>query len=186
MLEKLFVSKVRIKILDFLFFQKQETYIREIGRELKLSPSAVKREVDNLISIKLVLKEEKRIILNKTNPILIDLRNIFLKTDSIIYPIREALKEKDIEFALIFGSFARSEYNSKSDVDLLVIGKIKQEKVFKLLRPVEKIVKRDLNPVVWTSEELKRNKNKGFVKDIIKKNKLMIIGGENEFQRIIK
>ena len=68
----------------------------------------------------------------------------------------------------------------------MVIGEVTQQKVFKLLKPVEKIIKREINPVVWTPEELKNNKNRGFVKDIMKKNKIMIIGNKNDFQRIIK
>ncbi len=50
MLEKLFTSKARIRILDYLFFYKKETYLREIAKDLGLSTSAIKRELDNLIS----------------------------------------------------------------------------------------------------------------------------------------
>lgn len=186
MLEKLFTSKARIKILDYIFFHKRETYLREIAKELKLSPSAIKRELDNLLELGLIIKQRNKIMLNESNPFLEDLKRIFLKTDSISYPVKEALRKEDIKFALIFGSFAQEKYNSESDIDLLIIGKAKQQEVFKLLKPVEKLIKREINPVVWTLEELKKNKNKGFVKDIMKKNKIMLIGDENEFQRIIK
>tara|TARA_Y100000294_G_C8526375_1_gene325112 strand:- start:558 stop:1121 length:564 start_codon:yes stop_codon:yes gene_type:complete len=186
MLEKLFTSKTRIKILEYLFFNKKETYLREIAKELNLSPSAIKRELDNLIYLELINKQKNKIILNKSNHFLNDLKNIFLKTDSINYPIKEGLKKLNTNFILIFGSFAKGNYNSESDIDLLVIGNIKQQEVFKLLRPVEKTVKREINPVVWTLKELKENKNKGFVKDILKKDKIMIKGDKNEFQRIIR
>jgi len=185
MLEKLFTSKTRVKILDYLFFRKKETYLREIVKELNLSPGAIKREIDNLLKLGLIKKQRNRIVLNESNPIIKDLKNIFLKTDSIVYPLKEILKREDIKLALIFGSFAQGRYNLESDVDLLVIGKIKQEKVFKLLNPIEKMIKKEINSVVWTLEELKKNKNKGFVKDIIKKEKIMIIGDKDEFQRIV-
>ena len=186
MLEKLFTSKARIRILEYLFFYNKETYLREISKELKLSPSAIKRELDNLLDLGLINKNKNKIILNESNSIVEDLKKIFLKTDSISHPIREALKKEDINFALIFGSFAQGKYNSESDIDLLIIGKAEQQEVFKLLKPVEKLIKREINPVVWTLQELKENKNKGFIKDIMKKNKIMIIGDENEFQRIVK
>lgn len=186
MLERLFTSKTRIKILDYLFFHSKETYLRAIAKELNLSPSAIKRELDNLLDLGLIRKQKNKIILDESNPILEDLKRIFLKTDSIIYPIKEALKKEDIKFALLFGSFAQDKYTSESDIDLLVIGKVKQQEVFKLLKPTEKVIKREINPVVWTLQELKENKNKGFVKDIIKKNKIMVIGDKNEFQRIVK
>ena len=41
MLERLFTSKARIKILGHLFFDKKEIYLRETAKELKLAPSAV-------------------------------------------------------------------------------------------------------------------------------------------------
>ncbi len=186
MLEKLFTSKTRIKMLDYLFFHRKETYLREISKELKLSPSATKRELDNLLDLGLIKKQKNKIILNESNTIIEDLKRIFLKTDSIRYPIKKALKKERIKFALIFGSFAQANYNSESDIDLLIIGNTKQQKVFRLLRPVEKTIKREINPIVWTLQELKKNKNKGFIKDIIKKNKIMIIGDKNEFQRAIR
>lgn len=186
MLEKLFTSKARIRILEYLFFYSKETYLRGIVNNLKLSPSAVKRELDNLLNLGLIKKQKNKITLDESNPILEDLRRIFLKTDSISYPIKEALKEGNIKFALMFGSFAQEKYNLESDIDLLVIGNIKQQEVFKLLKPVESLIKREINPVIWTMQELKKNKNKGFIKDIIKKNKIMIIGAKNELQRIVK
>lgn len=186
MLEKLFTSKARIMILDYLFFHKRETYLREIAKELKLSPSAVKRELDNLLNFGIIKKQKNKIILDESNPFLEDLKRIFLKTDSISYPIKEFLEKINADFILIFGSFAQGKYNSDSDIDLLIIGKATQQEVFKLLKPVEKLIKREINPVIWTLQELKKNKGKGFVKDILKKNKIMIKGDENEFKRIIE
>lgn len=186
MLEKLFTSKTRVKILDYLFFYKEETYLREIAKNLKISPSAVKRELNNLIDLGLIKKQNNKICLNKENSFLEDLKKIFLKTDSLSSPLKKVLDKKNIEFVIIFGSFAQGENKLESDIDLLIIGDIKQQEVFKLLRPVEKLTKREINPVVWTKQELKKNKNKGFVKDIIKKNKIMVKGNENEFRKIVK
>ena len=184
MLEKLFTSKTRIKILEYLFFHKKETYLREIARDLNLPPSAIKRELDNFFELGLIKKEKNRVILNESQPFLEDLKRIFLKT-SISYPIKEALKRVNTDFILIFGSFAQGKYIPESDVDLMIIGNLEQSKVFELLKPAERIIGREISPIIWTLEELKRNRNKGFVKDILKKNKIMIKGDENEFQRVI-
>ena len=184
MIERLFTSKARIKILDYLFFHKKETYIREIAQELKLSPSAVKREIDNLFDLGLINKQKNKIVLDKSNPFLEDLKRILLKTDSINYPIKEALKNKPVEFVLIFGSFAKGNYTPESDVDILIIGNIKQQEAFNSLKFAEKLIEREINPVVWTFDELKKNKKKAFIKDIVKKEKIMIIGDKNEFQKI--
>lgn len=186
MLEKLFTSKARIKILEYLFFHKKETYLREVSKDLGLSTSAIKRELDNLLYLGLINKQKNKLSLNESNPFLEDLKQVFLKTDYISYPIKEALKKQDIKFILIFGSFAKGNYNLESDIDLLVIGNAKQQEIFKLLRPIEKLIAREINPVIWTLDELERQKNKAFIKDIMKKNRIMIKGDENEFQRIIR
>ena len=186
MLEKLFTSKTRVKILDYLFFRKKETYLREIAKKLKLSSSAVKRELDNLLDLGLINKQKNKITLNESNLLIEDLEKIFLKTDSISYPIKEVLKDKNVQFVLIFGSFAKGKYDTESDVDLLVVGGIKQQKVFSLLRPIEELISREINPVVWTLKDLKENRKKSFVRDIVSKDKIMIIGDENEFRRIVK
>ncbi|MBS3163621.1 nucleotidyltransferase domain-containing protein [Candidatus Woesearchaeota archaeon] len=186
MLEKLFTSKARIRILEYLFFHKKETYLREIAKDLALSPSVIKRELDNLLNLGLINKQKNKLSLNESNPFLEDLKRIFLKTDFISYPIKKALKKQDIKFILIFGSFAKGNYTLDSDIDLLVIGNTKQREIFKLLKPIEKLIIREINPIVWTLDELKRYKNKAFIKDIMKKNKIMIKGDESEFQRIIR
>lgn len=186
MLEKLFTSKNRIKILDFFLFKKKESHIREIARELKIPVSAVKREVDNFISIGLIIKKKRNLVLNRKCNYLGDLKNIFIKTDSIIYPIREAMKNVKAEFIFLFGSFAREEYSEESDVDLGVVGEVKSFNLYKKIRPVDDIIKRDINPVVWTIDSLKKQKDSGFVRDIFKKGIIMLKGDEDELRKIIK
>ena len=186
MLEKLFTSKNRIKILQFLFFEKSETYLREIAKELKISPSAVKREIDNLNKIDLIKKENNKISLNEKCNFMEDLKNIFIKTAAIVYPLKEILKSNKINFALIFGSFARGDCSSESDIDLMVIGSMKLSEVLQLTNPVEDKIDREINPVVWTVESLEKQKDSSFIRDIFKKGIIMIKGEENELRRIVK
>lgn len=186
MLEKLFTSKNRVKIIRFFLFEKNKSYIREISKLLGIPVSAVKREVENLVFIGLVRKEKNEIILDKRCNFLEDIKNLFIKTDAIVYPIKEVLNDKNVEYALVFGSFAAGNYNSESDVDLMVVGKINLSDIYRFLKPAEKKIKRDINPVVWTEENLRKQKNSGFVKDILRKGFIMIKGNENELREIIK
>lgn len=186
MLDKLFTSKARIKILGYLFFKKKETYLRETAKELNLSPSAVKREFDNLAEIDIIKKQKNKIILNESNPFFEELKQIFLKTDFIAYPIKEALTKKDIEFALIFGSFAKGNFNSESDLDLLIIGKISLSEAIKLLNPAEKIIERNINPIIWNLHEFKERRKGKFASEIFSGKILMIKGDENELRKIAR
>ena len=185
MLEKLFTSKNRVKILGFLLFEKSETHIREISKILNISSGGVKKEVDNLKELN-ILEKEKRIKLNKNCSFLEDLRNIFIKTDFITYPIKKTLKNIDAEFIFIFGSFARGEFNSKSDVDLMIIGDVKSMEVYKKTREIEKEINREINPIILKIEDLKKQKNSGFIKDIFKKGIIMVKGEKNELQKIVR
>ena len=186
MLDKLFTSKARIKILGYLFFKKKETYLRETAKELNLSPSAVKREFDNLAEIDIIKKQKNKIILNESNPFFEELKQIFLKTDFIAYPIKEALTKKDIEFALIFGSFAKGNFNSESDLDLLIIGKISLSEAIKLLNPAEKIIGRNINTIIWNLHEFEERKKGKFAYEIFSGKILMIKGDENELRKIAR
>lgn len=186
MLEKLFTSKARIEILKYFFFFKEVSHLREISNFLNLSSGAVKREIDNLCALNLIIKKGNLLSLNKTNNIINELKQIFLKTDFISFPILNALKRETIKFALIFGSFAKGTDNSESDIDLLIIGDTREDKVYSLLSPVEKIIHREINPIVWQLNQLVEKKNSSFVKDIAKKSFIMILGDKNEFQKFIK
>jgi predicted nucleotidyltransferase len=186
MLEKLFTSKNRIKIMGFLFFETQETHLREISRELKISPSAVKNEVENLIIIGIIKKEKNKITLNQKSIILQDLKSILIKTDFVVYPIKEALKDINAEFIFIFGSFAKGDFTQESDIDLMVIGKIKSDEVYEKIKPAEDTLKREINPSVWRREEFTEKRKTGFIKDILSKKIIMIKGEEDELRKIAK
>jgi len=181
---KLLGSTTRIKIMGYLFFNKKESYIRELSRELKISPSAVKRETDNLAEAGIVKKEKNNIILNDANSIVADLKNIFLKTDFAIYPLKDALISEKIQFAFIFGSFASGRFDENSDIDLMIIGDTSLDKIIKLIKIPEKEIGRDINPVVWTMKNFKKERKNGFVQDVLKKGIIMIKGDENELRKI--
>lgn len=186
MLEKLFTSRARIKILQFLLFEKEETYLREMSKELKISPSAVKREIENLLELDIIKKQRTKITLNSKSNILEELKNIFIKTEGIVYPIKKVLKENKIKFALIFGSFAKGKYSNNSDVDLFVVGDLKAFDFYNKIKPIENKIKREINSVVWTIKNLKKEKNSGFVKDIFVNKIIMMKGDENELREIVR
>jgi len=171
--------------MEFLFFEKEKTHIREISRMLKIPVSGVKREIDNLKASGLI-EDIEGVSLNKKSTILEDLKNIFIKSDYITYPIKKAMDKTCAKFVLIFGSFAKGDYSTESDVDLLVVGNVKQSEIFEKIRPIERIIKRDINSVVWSLEDLKNKKKTGLIRDILKGRVIFIKGDENEFKKIIK
>lgn len=184
MIEKLFTSKTRTKILMLLLLSKREFNMRQIEKEIGVNISAVKREIDNLETLSIVVKDKGKYKANEDCPFIGSLKDILIKTDGIFEVLKECLPKK-IEFAFVFGSFANNEYGADSDVDLFVVGKVNMAGVVKAMKPAERKLKREINAVVWSIDELKKNKKKSFIRDIAKNKILMVIGKENELRKII-
>lgn len=185
MLEGLFTSRARVRILGFLFFVRGESRVREISRETDTPVSAVSREVENLASLGIVSKEDGVVRLNRTSPLVGDLKSIFVRTDYVVYPLKEAFRGLDADYIFVYGSFARGDYTEESDLDVFVAGDASQKEVAKRIGPVEEAIKREINVVVWPLPDLKRKKASGFVRDIAKNKILMVRGSLDELREII-
>ena len=147
MLEKLFTSKKRVKLIQFLLFEQEESHLRGISKKLKIPVSSVKREIDNLKSIGIIVIKGNKIKINKECSFISDLKNILMKTDGVIYPVKKILKNEKIKYGIIFGSFARGDYTPESDVDLLIVGDINSFDLHKKIKPVENEIRMEINLV---------------------------------------
>jgi len=90
MLERLFTSTTRIKILRLLMFNSDKWYyLRELARKIKTTPTYVKKELDNLTEAGFINKKRKgNLILfhiNQDSPIFNELRELFIKSDYILF-----------------------------------------------------------------------------------------------------
>jgi len=184
-LESLFTSKVRVKLLSYLFFNKQSVFIRQLSNTLKISPSIVKRELENLLLVGIVKKEDNLFVLDESCNFLDDLKSIFIKTDYLVDSLKKLLVSDKIHLAFIFGSFARGKFTNESDVDLLVIGVLSQKELFEIIKSAEKSINRTINPVLFEPKDFRKNFGTGFIKDILKNKKIFLKGDENGLQKII-
>ncbi len=193
-LDKLFGSKTRVALLTKVMLNPEKEYhIRELSKNLNIPYGMVYREIKNLVSLG-ILNERKvgKITLispNKNLAYFNDLKGIIVKTTGIAEPLKEALSGiEGIRHALIFGSFARGDETEKSDVDVLIIGDADEEKILRELRKLEKDLEREINYILWKEEEfLDRVKNKHhLLVDIASNPIIMLVGDENEFQKILR
>lgn len=193
MLEKLFTSKTRVGLLEeFLLNPGVEYHIREIARIIETTPIYVQKELKNLESLGLLNSRRKGNMvfykLQTKSPIVEDLKRIFLKTESIGYAIVGELDTKKIKFALIFGSFAKGVETPTSDVDMLIVGDVKEDDILRSISKTERKIGREINFILWTEKEFlqKVRENIPLIKEISKTPIIMIVGDENEFKRSIK
>jgi predicted nucleotidyltransferase len=193
MLERLFTSSTRVRILaEILLNSDREFHIRELSRIIGISPIYVQKELKNLQTLGLLSRRKKGNMvlycLDKNSAIADDLKRIFLKTEGVGRELVRILDKKTIQYALIYGSFAKGTETTGSDIDLLVVGGIDEDLVLKSVLKAEKKVMRQINYIHWTQEEFiqKARQKIPLLADILKTDVIMIIGDQSEFKRFVK
>ena len=193
-LERLFTSKTRVKLLEiFLLKPDEKFHISELARMVDNEPINVQKELKNLqLTGLLHSKKQGNMIqykLRRESPIAEDLKRIFLKTESIGKEILSKLPEKDkMKYALIYGSVAKGTESGSSDVDMLIIGSISENSILRSIQKIEQRIGRTINFSLWTEKELiqKIRDRIPLVREISKTPVIMIVGDEDEFKRVIK
>lgn len=187
MLEQLFSSKVRAKVLTALFRSPGIHYnAYEIAQLLGENYSAVYRELARLEKAGLLESEQigriRSYQVNPDHPITPELRSIVLKTDGAGDLIRQALVgSPHIVAAFIFGSYASGKADKLSDLDLMIIGEVDLEPFSSLIANLESDLRRPVNYVIYTPTEWQNKiaNRETFVMNIKAAPKVFILGGEN-------
>jgi predicted nucleotidyltransferase len=96
--------------------------------------------------------------------------------------------KKDLTYAFIYGSYARGRENSTSDIDLMVIGDISSRKLSSILAKPKNSLGREINYVVYTEKEFKQKaqRKNHFITSILNKEKIFLIGTQDELKKFIR
>lgn len=194
MLSYIISSSAKIKILKvFIMNPENRYYVRQISKLAGTPIQAVQRETFKLLNAGFLNREKdgNRVYFkaNKKFFLFQELKNIILKTVGIGDKIKEALAgKKEIIFCFIYGSYAKNEENTKSDIDLAVIGNIASKKVVELTSKLQDELDREINPYVISKDEFvkKLTGNEHFISSLIKTPKIFIKGTENDFRKFIE
>ncbi|MCD4700850.1 MAG: nucleotidyltransferase domain-containing protein [Candidatus Aegiribacteria sp.] len=186
-------GKVRRCLLSLLFLNPDRTYyFREIRDIIGSGSGAVHRELANLVDAGLVTLNKQanqhRYRVNRESPVFQELYDFFKKTTGLPHQIGKVLEklESEIRLAFIFGSYASGEFRSESDVDLMVIGDVEFQDIISAIHGIQEKTGREINPVVYSAGSFRDRLDSGFIKDIMKSPKLYLIGGEDEFKKIVR
>jgi uncharacterized protein len=188
-LSEILSSRTRAEIFKLLFGPAEEQlHIREIERRSGLNDRTIRQELTKLLKLDLVIdrKDSNRIYYkaNKSNPLYPDIRNLVLKSIGMVDVLREALQDKRIQIAFVFGSISQGKETADSDVDLFIIGQIGMRAVSTLLSGVAEKIGREINPHVMTRDEFKkrRTSKEHFLTSVINSPKLFIVGTEDDLK----
>lgn len=180
MLQKLFSSNTRVKLLKlFLFNPEKKFFVRELTRVLDEHLNSIRRELSNLEEIGFIkcVEEDKNILekleeeelgkggkiqkkyyqANEDFSYFGELKALFLKSEIISEnEIREKIKAiEGVEYFILTGYFT----NSDSPTDILAVGTFNNDEVLGFVSELEKIINKELNYTVMSEDEFTHRLN---------------------------
>ena len=190
MIESLYIGKSKIRRdLLALFFSNtgRKYFLREMERLLRYSAGNIRRELlrlqkDNLFKTQRV-GNLLYYSLNQDHPLFEDLKSIVNKTIGVEASLRAVLSSLEgIKLAFIFGSFASKSEKETSDIDVMIIGEQDISALNERIRELESKLKREINISLYTRKEFgaKKKSKSGFITDVLKNPKIMLIGNEDD------
>jgi predicted nucleotidyltransferase len=180
-------SKVRQGLMALYFTNVgQKYYLRELERLMGYSAGNIRRELLRLQRDHLFNAQRTGNLLfyslNQGHPLFEELKSIVSKTIGVEASLRAVLSSiENITTAFIFGSFASKSEKETSDIDVMIIGKPNMPLLNEKIRELEQRVKREINLTVYPRREYqaKKKTKSGFILDLLKKPKIMLIGRED-------
>ncbi len=112
---------------------------------------------------------QKYFKLNREYPLFDEVRSIVAKTIGAAPLLGQSLRKvKGIEEAYLYGSFARSQQDAASDIDLLLIGSPRGEALAEVVRKLERQLGREINYTVLTRKEFesRRARKDAFLENV--------------------
>ena len=193
MLASLLFGTYRQRVLGLLLLNPERSYyVREIARLTDTAAGTLHKELARLAGVGLLVREsvgnQVRYSANRDCPVFEELASILRKTSGLVDVLAEALSpvENQISLAFVFGSLARGEQQSGSDVDVMLVGSMGFADAVRVLHPVQETLQREINPAVYSPDEFHRRTASGdsFIREVLSKPKLFIVGNENELGKL--
>lgn len=165
-LAQLLSSQVRAEIFRLLFNRsKTAIHLRDLQRKSHLSIGTIQKEIAHLKSLDIVTSERDGNRLyytaNFNHPLYKEICGLVEKTSGLTEKLKKILSSiKGIECAFIFGSFARGEEKSHSDIDLIVIGDVGLRALSGKLKSLTDQIEREINPHIYSVKTWKEKLKK--------------------------
>lgn len=176
-------GRVQQRVLGLLYGNTESSYyVNEIIRLSGMGTRSVQRELAKLEDAGLVTVtrqgNQKHYRANPDSPIFQELRSLILKTVGLVDVLRAALEPmaKHIAAAFVYGSVAKGEDTSSSDIDLMVLSdSLTYADLFAVLEEATQALGRPVNPAIYTPEEFQKRRvqDSAFVRRVMDQPKLL-------------
>ncbi len=163
MIEQLFGSKTRVKLLQLFYSSPNRSfYVREITRKIDEQINSVRRELANLLSIGIIKSENTNNRLyyevNQDYEYYQALAAIFgdgkkaasAKVETTPSEEGELKSIGNVELAFLTGQFTRDQ---NAEVDMLIVGDFNQTKLDKYIAELEKKEGKDIRYAAMTKKD---------------------------------
>ena len=169
-------------------------YLSDLARHLHTTPSSLQRELTSLVGAGILRRrQEGRQVYFSPDPdcpILPELQSLMTKTTGLVEVLRQALAPLagQITCAFVYGSLARGEIRSDSDIDLMVIGRLGLAALAPRLAQVEAQLGRPVNPTLYTRAEWSRKlkNDHPFLREVLRGAKHFLIGTADELAELTR
>ncbi|MEW6715506.1 MAG: winged helix-turn-helix domain-containing protein [Nitrospirota bacterium] len=179
MLEKLFTSGIRADIMSLLFNNPEEKfYVREIARLTNKNPSGVKRELDKLYQMGLLISEKegnlKYFTVNTSSTLFPELKGLIAKSLGLPGALKSVLKASEAKTAFIYGPYA--DDTNLPSLDLFIV--CDSNHIGKSLSEIENRFGRTIRYTLMSALEYKTKKKAGDrqLKKLIAAKKILLLG----------
>jgi predicted nucleotidyltransferase len=168
-------------------------YLSELAQFLGTTPSSLQRELKALVDggIFEARREGTRAYVkaDTRSPLFPELRGLIEKTAGIAPTLRELLArfKAEIACAFVYGSVARANEHSQSDIDLLVVGDAGLADLAPAIRQAEARLGREINVTAYAPREFgkKLAAKDHFLWEVVRGPRLFVKGDQRDLDAII-
>ena len=152
-------SRTRRTVFSELFRKPEGMYLRELERTTGINSRQLIRELHTLRDAGIIVPTQVgNVVVYRFDPecpIYEDIQAIIRKTVGLADTLRAMLEPfaGEIELTYVFGSHARGEQRSDSDVDLMVVGSLTRRQLSSAIRQAEGALQREINAVFHSLNE---------------------------------
>lgn len=180
MLEALFGSRARAKIIKFFCTHNQERfYLRELARSLDLAVNSLSRELDNLEQLGFlsshVVDNKKYYFADENWPLLSELRALIIKSTVLLEKVlvNQLQRLSNVRALFLTGVFI----DQPLETDILLVGAVNRKQVQKLINSLSKSFYQDLRFTLLSSKEYVFRLEVGdkFVTNILNQSPVVIV-----------
>jgi predicted nucleotidyltransferase len=168
----------------------QELHTREIARRVNADAHPVQRALEQMLSADLVQSRRLgnlRLWSVRDSDVARSARGLIRRTAGLAESLRRALSAmRGVQLAFLFGSYASGQDRLGSDVDLFIVGSPDWNALSREAAAQGGVVGREVNPVVWTLEELESPtpKQRRFLEGVMNKPRIWLVGDDDELERL--